>query len=156
MQAWDLSWAYRSAVSLNRILAGNSAGTALFSGDAFVIASPELAAIMKQIETVGTPLKEWDVAIYRGILTGFNEAFIIDGLVYELYFPAEIKAAGKELLPCLGELTPLSDGMTSEEKLVIIQCQFDRLYDPRHPVRNHLETLDSIEVVRTIREALKK
>lgn len=28
--------------------------------------------------------------------------------------------------------------------------------DPRHSVRNHLETLDSVEVVKTIREALKR
>ncbi|KAA6313051.1 hypothetical protein EZS27_036116 [termite gut metagenome] len=28
---------------------------------------------------MGTPLKEWDINIYRGILTGYNEAFIIDG-----------------------------------------------------------------------------
>ena len=25
------------------------------------------------------PLKSWDIKIYRGILTGYNEAFIIDG-----------------------------------------------------------------------------
>jgi hypothetical protein len=28
--------------------------------------------------------------------------------------------------------------------------------DPRHPVRNIIETLDSVEVVHTIREALKR
>ena len=28
--------------------------------------------------------------------------------------------------------------------------------DPNHPVRNHLETLDSVEEVRIIRDALKK
>jgi len=28
---------------------------------------------------VGVPLKDWDISIYRGILTGYNEAFIIDG-----------------------------------------------------------------------------
>ena len=44
----------------------------------------------------------------------------------------------------------------SQEKLAIIQREFDRLYDPNHPVRNNLETLDSVDVVRTIREALKK
>lgn len=27
---------------------------------------------------MGTPLKNWDINIYRGILTGYNEAFIID------------------------------------------------------------------------------
>lgn len=81
---------------------------------------------------------------------------VLDGLVYELYFPDEIKAAGKEILPHLGDLTPITDTMTEEEKLAIIQREFDRLYDPRHSVRNHLETLDSVEVVRTIREALKR
>lgn len=30
-----------------------------------------------KIESLGTPLKEWDISIYRGILTGYNEAFII-------------------------------------------------------------------------------
>lgn len=81
---------------------------------------------------------------------------LIDGLVYELYFPEEIKAAGKEILTHLGELTPLTDEMSEEEKLAIIQREFDRLYDPNHPVRNHLETLDSVEEIRIIREALKK
>ncbi|WP_065840493.1 Eco57I restriction-modification methylase domain-containing protein [Campylobacter fetus] len=30
-----------------------------------------------KIEAIGTSLKEWDINIYRGILTGLNEAFII-------------------------------------------------------------------------------
>ena len=34
---------------------------------------------MAKIEAVGTPLKDWDIKINRGILTGYNEAFIIDG-----------------------------------------------------------------------------
>ncbi len=81
---------------------------------------------------------------------------LIDGLVYEFYFTDEINAAGKEILPHLGELEPLTDEMNDEEKLAVIRREFDRLYDPNHPVRNHLETLDSVEVVRTIQEALKK
>jgi hypothetical protein len=81
---------------------------------------------------------------------------LIDGLVYELYFPEEIKATRKDIQKHLGELAPLTDSMSQEEKLAVIQSEFDRLYDPKHPVRNHLETLDSVEVVRTIREALKK
>jgi hypothetical protein len=167
---------------------------------------------------------------------------LIDALVYELYFPDELKAAGKEILRHLGELPPISSPpfqggvpaagggggsetkpprpsgtqlspcqggvhevgggsetkpprpsgtqlspcqggvhevgggsetkpprpsgtppsqggefeMSDEEKLAIIKQQFDRLYDPRHPVRNIIETLDSVEVVRTIREALKR
>ena len=34
--------------------------------------------IMDKIEAKGTPLKEWDISIYYGIKTGFNDAFIID------------------------------------------------------------------------------
>jgi len=55
----------------------------------------------------------------------------------------------------LGDLKPIKDEMSPEEKLAIIQSEFERLYDPSHPVRNALETLDSIEEVRIIKEALK-
>ncbi|MBN2686016.1 MAG: hypothetical protein JXR40_12105 [Pontiellaceae bacterium] len=34
--------------------------------------------------------------------------------------------------------------------------KFDRLYDPSQPIRSHLETLDSNEEVRIIRETMKK
>jgi methylase of polypeptide subunit release factors len=80
---------------------------------------------------------------------------LIDGLVFELYFPDEINAAKKSILNHLGDLKPISEDMTAEEKLAIIQSEFDRLYDPNHSVRNHLETLDSIEPVRIIKAALQ-
>ena len=34
-------------------------------------------SILKKIEKVGVPLRDWDISIYRGILTGYNNAFII-------------------------------------------------------------------------------
>lgn len=45
----------------------------------FVILSDIERRIKEKIEKIGTPLKDWDINIYRGILTGYNEAFIIDG-----------------------------------------------------------------------------
>jgi type II restriction/modification system DNA methylase subunit YeeA len=33
--------------------------------------------LKEKIESIGKPLKDWDVKIYRGITTGLNEAFII-------------------------------------------------------------------------------
>jgi type II restriction/modification system DNA methylase subunit YeeA len=45
----------------------------------WTIASPLEQSIKAKIEQIGKPLKDWDINIYRGILTGFNEAFIIDG-----------------------------------------------------------------------------
>jgi len=80
---------------------------------------------------------------------------VASGISYELHFEEEIKAAKKQILPHLGDLKPITDDMREEEKLVIIQSEFERLYDPNHPVRNNLETLDSVEEVRIIKEALK-
>ena len=49
-----------------------------FSGsDSWVILSPIEQSIKRKIESVGTPLKDWDINIYRGVLTGCNDAFII-------------------------------------------------------------------------------
>ncbi len=42
-----------------------------------MILSPIEQSIKRKIEAVGTPLKDWDIQIYRGVLTGCNEAFII-------------------------------------------------------------------------------
>ncbi|MCB4234878.1 hypothetical protein LDL59_06565 [Kaistella anthropi] len=47
--------------------------------ESWVILSPIEKSIKRKIEETGTPLKDWDINIYRGILTGYNEAFIIDG-----------------------------------------------------------------------------
>jgi Alw26I/Eco31I/Esp3I family type II restriction m6 adenine DNA methyltransferase len=80
---------------------------------------------------------------------------LVNSIVYELYFPDEIKSAGKEILKHLGDLKPITDDMSEEEKLAIIQSEFERLYDPNHPVRFAIETLDSVEEVRIIKEALK-
>ncbi|MGL4485304.1 MAG: Eco57I restriction-modification methylase domain-containing protein, partial [Anaerovoracaceae bacterium] len=55
-------------------------GTALseLTEDSWMITSPIIASIKRKIEAIGTPLKDWDIQINRGILTGYNEAFIID------------------------------------------------------------------------------
>ena len=48
------------------------------SSDSWVILSPIEQSIKRKIEAVGTPLKDLDINIYRGVLTGCNEAFIVD------------------------------------------------------------------------------
>ena len=48
------------------------------SSDSWVILSPIEQSIKRKIEVIGTPLKDWDINIYRGVLTGYNDAFIID------------------------------------------------------------------------------
>jgi hypothetical protein len=46
--------------------------------DAWTILDVAAQLIKQTIKQKGKPLSEWDIEIYRGVLTGFNEAFIID------------------------------------------------------------------------------
>jgi adenine-specific DNA-methyltransferase len=48
------------------------------SAESWTILSPIELNIKAKVDALGTPLKDWDIKIYRGILTGYNEAFIID------------------------------------------------------------------------------
>ena len=47
------------------------------NSNSWVIMSSIEKSIKEKIEQHGIPLKNWDIKIYRGILTGFNDAFII-------------------------------------------------------------------------------
>ncbi|EOJ8291066.1 class I SAM-dependent DNA methyltransferase [Campylobacter jejuni] len=48
------------------------------SKESFTFSDENTSALKAKIERIGTPLKEWyGLNIYRGILTGYNEAFII-------------------------------------------------------------------------------
>lgn len=47
------------------------------STESFIFANATLLDLRDKIESIGTPLKDWGIQIYRGILTGCNEAFII-------------------------------------------------------------------------------
>ncbi len=47
------------------------------STESFIFADATLLDLRDKIESVGTPLKDWDIQINYGIKTGANEAFII-------------------------------------------------------------------------------
>jgi len=48
------------------------------SDNAWTLGDEIVLSLKDKIEKVGKPLKDWDVKIYRGVLTGYNDAFIID------------------------------------------------------------------------------
>jgi len=124
-----------------------------------------------ELEMVPLLIKLRDYCVLSSSKNELIEKFffeLINGIVFELYFPVEIKSAGKEILKHLGDLKPITttpsfghpsfqggEPLSEEEKLAIIQSEFERLYDPNHPVRFAIETLDSVEEVRIIKEALK-
>jgi hypothetical protein len=75
---------------------------------------------------------------------------IIDGMVYELYFPELLKKHNREIIRHLGELPEFTDGMSDEQKMKICKKVFDRLNDKEHPVRVNLFYMNSIPEIAII------
>ena len=55
--------------------------------------TPTEQSVMDKIVSAGTPLKDWDVGIYRGVTTGLNAAFIIDDDTRQALIAADPKSA---------------------------------------------------------------
>lgn len=70
------------------------------SGLPWVILSPERFAIKQQVEAQGVPLEQWNVSIYRGLLTGFNDAFYLTQKQRDT-FVAEDPQCANYLVPLL-------------------------------------------------------
>jgi len=100
-------------------------------------------------------LIEWNKAKEKNTIESKFFESVLDVIVYELFLAEEIKSAGKEILKHLGDLKPITDDMSEEEKLAVIQSEFERLSHAEHPVKQAMDTLEEVEEVRIIREALK-
>ncbi|MFN4007262.1 MAG: Eco57I restriction-modification methylase domain-containing protein [Chitinophagaceae bacterium] len=81
---------------------------------------------------------------------------IIDGMVYELYFPELIKKHKREIIQHLGELPEFTYKMSDEQKMKICKTVFERLHHPSHPVQVNLEKMkEEIPEIRII-EGMEK
>src|SRR5690606_1790903 len=69
----------KEVTNLGEYVEENSNTLAFDNSDSWIVLTPIEKQIKEKIERIGTPLKDWDINIYRGVLTGYNEAFIIDG-----------------------------------------------------------------------------
>ncbi|MCK9157632.1 MAG: TaqI-like C-terminal specificity domain-containing protein [Candidatus Cloacimonas sp.] len=58
----------------------------------WTLADNSILNLKTKIEKAGKPLKDWDVNIYRGVLTGCDEAFIIDNPTKEAICKADPKS----------------------------------------------------------------
>ena len=62
------------------------------SNEMFVFShNEEEISIKEKIEKIGKPLKEWEISINRGILTGLNDAFIINKEIRDMLINADFK-----------------------------------------------------------------
>ena len=75
---------------------------------------------------------------------------IIDGMVYELYFPELLQQHNRTIIAHLGELPSFTDKMNDSQKLAIITTVFDRLNEKSHPVRVNLFYMNSIPEIKII------
>jgi len=80
---------------------------------------------------------------------------LIDAMVYELYFPEELKAADAEVLKHLTNLPELEDDWSDEKKLKTIEKVYKELSDLKHPVSIAMEKQKTVPEVRII-EGLDK
>ena len=62
---------------LGRFVAQNASECSFTDGEGWIILSKTEQILKNKIKASGTPLKKFGINIYRGILTGFNDAFII-------------------------------------------------------------------------------
>lgn len=63
--------------NLSDFVQHNAVKCSFNTSDSWIILTPIEQSIKSKIEAVGKPLKEWDIKIYRGVLTGYNEAFLV-------------------------------------------------------------------------------
>jgi len=80
---------------------------------------------------------------------------IIDGMVYELYFPDLLKKHNREIIKHLPELPEFTDNMQDAEKLEITKNIFNIVDNKEHPIRKNLFFMNSIEEIKTIEDSLK-
>jgi hypothetical protein len=77
LKAVTINESNKDGVDFNLIVNEKSVHLNKIGKDAWFIGSSAEQKLKEKIESIGKPLKDWDVKIYRGILTGLNEAFII-------------------------------------------------------------------------------
>lgn len=75
---------------------------------------------------------------------------LIDAMVYELYFPNEMKAANCEVLKHLDNLPELKEDGSNEQKLKTIEQGYKQLSDPHHPISSALLRMMNIEEIEII------
>jgi len=118
----------------------------------YVSQIPIPEASINQKETI-TKLSDYLLMLNRAAHPQISNYFeqLLNGLVYELFFPDELQAQKLTLFKQIedAQLTAL-DSVPENQRLAVVQETFERLNEPNHPVRDCLYSLGSLESVRII------
>ena len=76
---------------------------------------------------------------------------ILNGLVYELYFPEEVHGAGLRMFELVEQAAlPALEAIPETKRLATLRPLFEALYDGTHPLKIALQKLQTLETVRII------
>jgi adenine-specific DNA-methyltransferase len=76
---------------------------------------------------------------------------VLNGLVYELYFPEDIHGAGLHLFELVEQVDlPNLDATSVADNLPRLRRLFENLYDGAHPLRIALDKLQTLDTVRIV------
>ena len=109
-------------------------------GEPWTILSSAELNLKRKIEGVGKPLKDWDINIYRGIVTGCNEAFIIDEFKRKALIYQDPKSA--EIIKPLLRGRDIERYHVQRAESYMLATDYDLDIPKKYPaIYNHLETI---------------
>ena len=108
--------------------------------DGWTLTSPEILRFIERLENTGTPLEEYvDGGFYRGIVTGCNEAFVINESVRQQLIAEDVNSA-KIIKPWIrGREIRRWKTLSANEYLIAIASSANRVW-PWSSVENALES----------------
>ena len=109
-------------------------------GEPWAILSSAELNLKRKIEGVGKPLKDWDINIYRGIVTGCNEAFIITQAKREELIKQDPKSA--EIVKPLLRGRDIKRYHAQQTGFYILATGYDLDIPKKYPaIYNHLDAI---------------
>ncbi len=109
-------------------------------GEPWAILSTAELDLKHKIEDIGIPLKDWDINIYRGIVTGCNEAFIIDKIKRKQLIAQDPKSA--EIIKPLLRGRDIKRYHAQQTGFYILATGYDLNISKKYPaIYNHLQTV---------------
>ncbi|RKU39093.1 type II restriction endonuclease [Candidatus Poribacteria bacterium] len=131
----------RQTSSIARYLSDNGVTLEIpAKGEPWTILSSAELNLKRKIEDVGKPLKDWSINIYRGIVTGCNEAFIINEAKRQQLIDQDLKSA--EIIKPLLRGRDITRYHVKQAGLYVLATGYDLDIPRRYPaIYEHLEVI---------------
>jgi adenine-specific DNA-methyltransferase len=91
---------YKTCNSIQSYMNEHAVVANYFSEDIWAIVESHDQNIKSKFKAVGKNIEDWDIQFFRGILTGYNDAFIVDGVTKDVLVAKDSKN-GELLKPIL-------------------------------------------------------